>query len=189
MNDINNLGVRGQVLYNVSDKVKVTFIADATRQRPNGYAQVVAGVTPTQRSAYRQFGAITADLGYQLPTVNPFNRTIDQNTATRSNNDLGGVSVNVDAKIGSGTLTSTTAWRYWNWDPSTDRDFLKLDALTFSQNPSKQQQVSQEVRYAGNFAKHFSGVIGIFALAQSVVTTGTEQALSLIHISEPTRPY
>jgi len=176
INDINNLGARGQVLYNASDKVKITFSGDVTRQRPNGYAQVVAGVAPTERSAYRQFGAIIKDLNYQLPPIDPFNRTVDQNTASRSNNDLGGASVNVDAKIGGGTLTSTTAWRYWNWNPSTDRDYLGLNALTLSQNPSKQQQVSQEVRYAGNFSKHLSGVVGVFALAQTLVTKGVEQA-------------
>jgi len=176
VNDINNLGFRGQLLYNASAKVKITFIADATRQRPNGYAQVAAGVVTTQRSDYRQFNAITTDLNYSLPSTNAFDRTIDQNTATKSGNDLGGVSLNVDAKIGKGTLTSTTAWRYWNWDPSTDRDFTGLDALHLSQNPSKHQQVSQEFRYAGNFSDRLSGVAGIFALGQTIKTNGVEQA-------------
>jgi iron complex outermembrane receptor protein len=175
-NDLNNLGFRGSLLYNASARVKITFIADATRQRPNGYAQVAAGVVTTQRSAYRQFNAIATDLNYSLPTLNAYERRIDQNTNTRSGNDLGGVSVNVDAKIGKGTLTSTTAWRYWDWDPSNDRDFTGLDALRLSQNPSKHQQVSQEFRYAGNFSDRVSGVAGIFAIGQTITTTGTEQA-------------
>jgi iron complex outermembrane receptor protein len=175
VNDINNLGFRTQLLYNASSRVKITFIADATRQRPNGYAQVAAGVVTTQRSSYRQYNAIAADLNYKLPTLNAFDRRIDQNTNTRSNNDLGGVSLNVDAKIGKGTLTSTTAWRYWNWDPSNDRDFTGLNAISLSQNPSKQQQLSQEVRYAGDFSNRLSGVVGVFAMGQTVKTTGTEQ--------------
>ncbi|HSY60880.1 MAG TPA: TonB-dependent receptor, partial [Cytophaga sp.] len=176
VNDINNLGFRGQLLYNASSKVKITFIGDATRQRPNGYAQPAAGVVTTERSAYRQFNAIAADLNYQLPTLNAYNRTIDQNTPTKSGNDLGGLSVNVDAKIGKGTFTSTSAWRYWNWDPSNDRDYTGLNAIALSQNPSKQQQVSQEFRYAGNFSDRLSGVAGIFALGQTIKTTGTEEA-------------
>lgn len=176
VNDINNLGGKVALLYNVTDKVKITFSADATRQRPNGYAQVAAGVVTTQRSAYRQFNAIIADLNYQLPTTNAFERKIDQNTNTRSGNDLGGASVNVDAKIGAGTLTSTSAWRYWDWDPSNDRDFTGLNALALSQNPSKHQQVSQEFRYAGNFSERLSGVIGLYGILQSIKTTGTEQA-------------
>lgn len=175
-NDINNLGFRASLLYNATKKVKITFIADATRQRPNGYAQVAAGVVTTQRNNYRQFNSIAADLNYSLPTLNAFDRRIDQNTNTRSGNDLGGASVNIDAKIGNGTFTSTTAWRYWNWDPSNDRDFTGLDALRLSQNPSKHQQVSQEFRYAGNFSDRLSGVAGIFAIGQTITTTGTEQA-------------
>ncbi|MBC7450847.1 MAG: TonB-dependent receptor [Cytophagales bacterium] len=176
VNDINNLGFRAQFLYNVTPRVKITAIVDATRQRPLGYAQPAAGVVTTQRSAYRQFNAIIADLNYQLPTTNAFERTIDQNTVARSNNDLGGASVTVDAKVGPGTLTSTTAWRYWDWNPSTDRDFTGLSAIALSQNPSKQQQASQEVRYAGNISKRVSGVVGIFALAQTIKTNGTEEA-------------
>ncbi|WP_299250697.1 TonB-dependent receptor [uncultured Cytophaga sp.] len=176
VNDINNLGFRTQLLYNASSRVKITFIADATRQRPNGYAQVAAGVVPTQRSDYRQFNSIATDLNYKLPTLNAFDRRIDQNTNTRSNNDLGGVSLNVDTKIGKGTLTSTTAWRYWNWDPSNDRDFTGLNAISLSQNPSKQQQLSQEVRYAGTLSNRLSGVVGLFAMGQTVKTTGTEES-------------
>ncbi|WP_018343142.1 TonB-dependent receptor [Cytophaga aurantiaca] len=176
VNDINNLGIRGQILYNVTTKTKITIIGDATRQHPNGYAQVAAGVVTTQRSAYRQFSAITADLNYTLPSTNAFDRKIDQNTASKSFNNIGGVSVNVDSKIGKGTFTSISAGRYWNWDPSTDRDFIGLDALRLSQNPSKQQQLSQEFRYAGNFSDRLSGVAGIFALGQTIKTNGVEQA-------------
>ncbi|HEX8314093.1 MAG TPA: TonB-dependent receptor, partial [Flavisolibacter sp.] len=126
VNDLNNIGVRGQLLFTPSDKVKITLIGDVTDQKPDGYAQVIAGVVKTQRPGYRQFDSIIASLNYKLPTNNPFDRIIDHNTPWRSGNQLGGVSVNVDAKVGGGTLTSTTAWRYWNWDPSNDRDFTGL---------------------------------------------------------------
>ncbi|MVT12099.1 TonB-dependent receptor [Chitinophaga tropicalis] len=170
VNDINNIGGRAQLLYTPSERVSITLIGDATQQRPEGYAQVVAGVVKTQRPAYRQFDNIIADLHYQLPSRNPFDRLIDHNTTWRSGNDLGGVSLNVDAKIGGGTLTSTTAWRYWHWDPSNDRDFTGLPVLTLSQATSRHQQWSQEVRYAGNFSSKLSGVIGIFVIGQNLKT-------------------
>ena len=78
------------------------------------------------------------------------------------------ISLNVDYKIGNGTLTSTTAWRFWNWDPTNDRDFSELSALTKSQGNSRHDQYSQEVRYAGNITDKLSGVIGVFALAQNL---------------------
>lgn len=170
VNDINNLGVRGQLLFTPTDKISITATGDLSRQRPDGYAQVVAGVVVTKRAAYRQFDQIIKDLNYELPSRNAFDRLIDHNTTWRSGNDLGGVSLNVDIKVGPGTLTSTTAWRYWNWDPSNDRDFTGLAVLQLSQATSKHQNWSQEIRYAGNFSPRLSGVIGVFAIRQDLKT-------------------
>lgn len=168
VNDLNNLGARLQFLYEPSDKVSILIIGDATRQRPNGYAQAVAGVVRTQRAEFRQFDNIIADLGYELPSRNAFDRKIDHDTPWRSGNDLGGVSVNVDAELGPGTLTSTTAWRYWIWDPSNDRDFTGLTVLNKSQAPSRHWNWSQEVRYAGNFSERLTGVVGVYAIGQEL---------------------
>ncbi len=176
INDINNQGVRAQLLFQPSDNTSITLAGDASRQRPDGYAQVVAGVVETKRPAYRQFNSIIADLNYTLPSDNAFDRKIDHDTPWRSNNDLGGVSLNVDQKIGAGKLTSTTAWRYWNWDPSNDRDFTGLQALAKSQNPSEHKNWSQEIRYAGELSSRLSGVVGLFYIDQQVKTHGTEES-------------
>jgi iron complex outermembrane receptor protein len=176
VNDINNIGARAQLLYTPSDKTTITLSGDVSDQKPIGYVQVFAGVAPTLRAAYRQYSSITADLGYKVPSTNPFDRIIDQDTQPKSGNQLGGVSLNADFKLGPGTLTSTTAWRYWNWDPSTDRDFTGLPILTKSQNPSKHHQTSEEIRYAGDFSDKLSGVFGLFFLDQQITTTGREEA-------------
>jgi iron complex outermembrane receptor protein len=175
-NDINNLGFRAQLLFKPSESVSITLAGDVSDQKPDGYAQVVAGVAPTLRPAYRQFNAIIADLGYQLPSLNAFDRKIDHDTQWRSGNQLGGISLNLDAKLGPGTLTATTAWRYWNWDPSNDRDFTGLQALAKSQNPAKHHNWSQEIRYAGDLTEKLSGVVGIFYMDQEVKITGTEES-------------
>ncbi|MBC7487233.1 MAG: TonB-dependent receptor [Cytophagaceae bacterium] len=169
-NTLNNLGIRGQFLYKASERVNIILAGDIARQRPDGYAQVLAGVVTTQRPAYRQFENIIADLNYQPVSRDPFDRKIDHDTPWKSNNDLGGASLNIDAKIGSGTLTSTTAWRYWKWDPSNDRDFTGLSVLSKSQSKSYQEQVSQEIRYAGEINKHVSGVVGVYAISQNIKT-------------------
>ncbi|MEN2400820.1 TonB-dependent receptor [Flavobacterium sp. MC2016-06] len=175
-NTLNNQGIRGQLLFTPTENTNIILAADITTQRPDGYAQVVAGVAPTQRAAYRQFNAIIADLNYQLPSLNAFDRKIDQDTPWRSNQDLGGVSLNIDTKIGGGTLTSTTAWRFWNWDPSNDRDFTGLQVLAKSQNPTRQTQITQEVRYAGQLTSKLSGVAGVFFIDQTSKTDGTEES-------------
>lgn len=175
-NDINNIGGRAQFLYKASSSTSITFSADASRQRPDGYAQVVAGVVQTKRADYRQFNSIIADLNYSLPSTNPFDRKIDHDTPWNSGNDLGGVSLTVDSRLGPGTLTSTTAWRYWRWDPSNDRDFTGLQALSKSQNPAAHENWSQEIRYAGEISKKLSGVVGLFYIDQEVRINGTEES-------------
>jgi iron complex outermembrane recepter protein len=134
---------------------------------------VVAGVVTTKRAAYRQFNAIIADLGYKLPTgtlerPNPFDRIIDHDTPSKANSQLGGVSLNADIKIGSGTLTSTSAWRYWAWAPLNDRDYTGLPVFSISAANSKHDQYSQEIRYAGVVSARLTGVVGAFYLYQDL---------------------
>ena len=168
----NNLGFKGQLYFTPSDKLQVLLSGDVSIQHPAGYPLVIAGVTQTERSAYRQYARIITDLGYQQPKIDPFSREINTNTPWRHNQSIGGLSVNVDYKIGGGTLTSTTAWRFWNWDPTNDRDFSEVSALTKSQGNSRHDQYSQEIRYAGNITDKLSGVIGVFALGQNLQGLG-----------------
>lgn len=174
LNTLNSQGVRAQLLFAPSEKVEIILAGNYTIQKPDGYAQVVAGVVKTERASYRQFDQIASDLNYTLPSTNAFDRKIDHDSPWRSNQELGSASLNIDYKIGKGTLTSTSAWAFWNWDPSNDRDFTGLQALSLSQNPSKQQQISQELRYAAKISSKLSGVIGLYAIDQNVKITGTE---------------
>ena len=168
VNDLSNLGVRGQILFAASDAIAVTAAIDHTRQRPKGYTQVVAGVAPTLRPANRQYPQIAADLGYAPPSFNAFDRVTDVDTPMRSYQDLGGSSLNVDWRVWKGRLTSTTAWRFWDWKPSNDRDFIGLDVTPISAAPSYQTQWTQEVRYAGDLAANVNLVAGGFFFRQTL---------------------
>ncbi|GAB3930608.1 TonB-dependent receptor [Larkinella terrae] len=168
INDINNIGVRGQFLYTPTENVQITVIGDVSNQKPTGYGWPVAGVVTTQRAAYRQFNAIIADLNYKLPYTSAFDRIVDLDTPSKADNQLGGVSVNADIKIGNGTLTSTSAWRYWIWTPLNDRDYIGLPVFTISSGNSKHDQYSQEIRYSGKVSSKLSGVVGLFGLWQDL---------------------
>jgi iron complex outermembrane receptor protein len=170
INDINNIGVRGQLLFKPTDKINFTFIADVTDQNPVGFGWPVAKVVTTKRAAYRQFNAIIGDLGYKLPYKSAFERIIDHDTPSKAGNQLGGLSLNADFKIGGGTLTSTTAWRYWKWDPLNDRDYTGLNSFSISSGTSSHDQYSQEFRYSGKINDKISGVIGAFGLWQDLRT-------------------
>lgn len=168
LNDLNNLGVRGQLLFQASESLEFLLAGDTTRQRPEGYAQVVAGVAPTLRAANRQFAGIIADLNYTPPSYDAFDRITDTDTPWRSRQDLGGLSLTANWKLGPGTLTSITAWRYWDWDPSNDRDFLGLPITTISAANSKQRQWSQEVRYSADLSDSLNTTFGAYAFRQTI---------------------
>jgi iron complex outermembrane receptor protein len=168
LNNLNNLGVRGQVLITPSDLVAITLSIDHSRQRPEGFTQVVAGVAPTLRPANRQYPQIAADLNYTAPSFNAFDRLTDVDTPMRSFQDLGGTALNIDWRVGPGRVTSTTAYRYWDWKPSNDRDFIGLPVTTVSAAPSYQTQLTQEVRYVGDLSPNLNIVTGAFVFHQAL---------------------
>jgi len=178
INNMNNLGLRAQLLYKPNDKINITLAADKSIQRPDGYGWGIAGVVETQRAEYRQFNNIIKDLGYELPYQSAFERKVDLNTQSKADNELGGISLNADFKIGKGTLTSTTAWRYWKWVPLNDRDYLGLPAFTISAGNSLHDQFSQEFRYSGKIRENIDLVVGLIGLYQDLRTdpVHTEEA-------------
>ena len=171
VNTLNNVGVRGQLMIVPTGKLLIMLTGDYTRQHPNGYAQDIAGVAPTERPLNRQYAQIAADLGYTPPSFNAFDRKIDTDTPWRSNQELGGGSVAIDWQKGPGQLTSITAWRYWNWNPSSDRDFIGLPVTTKSASPSRQAQFTQEIRYAGQASPNVNFLAGFFFFRQTLHPT------------------
>ncbi|HVH55979.1 MAG TPA: TonB-dependent receptor, partial [Vicinamibacterales bacterium] len=102
------------------------------------------------------------------PSLNAFDRQTDVDSPLRSNQDLGGAALNIDWKLGPGRLTSTTAWRYWDWDPSNDRDFIGLPVTTISAGTSKQRQWTQELRYARDVSRTVNFLAGAFVFGQRI---------------------
>ncbi len=174
VNDQNNLGLRGQLLIEPSDTFKLTLQGDYNRQRTDCCTQVFARVAPTLRSPDRQFDGIAASLGYEPPSRNPFDRLTDVDTEIRGDQTLGGASVVAEWKLGPGALTSVTAWRFWDWDPSSDRDFIGLPITTVSANPSQQHQYMQELRYSGPLTEAIDISGGVFAFYQSIDSSNNQ---------------
>lgn len=182
INNMNNLGLRAQLLYKPNEKINISLAADKSIQKPDGYGWGIAGVVETQRADYRQFNAIIKDLGYEQPYQNAFERKVDLNTQSKADNELGGISLNADIQIANGTLTSTTAWRYWKWVPLNDRDYLGLPVFTISAGNSAHDQYSQEFRYSGKIRENIDLVAGLFGLYQDLRTdpVHTEEAGSAL---------
>jgi iron complex outermembrane recepter protein len=169
-----NLGLRGQLLFKPSDALSITLAGDYSEQDAACCGSVYVRTGTTQRAADRQFAALAAAQGYTVPSTNPYDRLTDLDATLQAGNKIGGVSLKAKWDIGPGTLTSVTAWRFWDWQPQNDRDFTGLPIVTKSQNPSQQDQYTQELRY------NYSGdrldfVLGAFGFYQRIDTQGTEQ--------------
>jgi iron complex outermembrane receptor protein len=174
INEQDNLGLRGQLLFKPNDDFSITLSGDYSKQDPECCGTTFVRVGRTQRPLNRQYDALAAAQGYVVPSRNPYDRLSDLDSNLNAGNKIGGVSARVKWDVGSGTLTSVTAWRFWDWKPENDRDFTGLPIVSKSQNPSQQDQYSQEFRYNYESQK-IDFVVGLFGFKQRIDTQGTEQ--------------
>lgn len=169
-----NLGLRGQLLWNASPSLNFTFSGDFNVQNPECCVQYYARVGTTQRPIARQYDALAAALNYAPPSRDPFDRRTDLDAAINARQEVGGASLVANWDLGPATLTSVSAWRYWDWQPQNDRDFTGLPITTVSQNPSQQKQVSQELRLASNGTNRLDYTVGAFLFHQTIDTQGSQ---------------
>jgi iron complex outermembrane receptor protein len=167
--DQNTLGtqaVRGQVLWQPSADFKLRLIADYSNFRSECCTQVYLRVGTSLRAPGRQFPALAAAAGYAPPSTNPYDRLTDIDAPLAVKTSEGGVAATADWNIGPATITSISAWRFWNWDAANDRDYTGLPIQLIQRIPSRQDQLSQELRLASNGDHALSYVAGLYYFRQ-----------------------
>jgi iron complex outermembrane receptor protein len=175
INEQDNLGLRGQLLWQPANDVDITLSGDWSAQNPECCGGVYVGYGPTQRAANRQFPALAAALGYTPASSDPFDRLTDLDAPLNAGNKTGGVSFRAVWDVNDrSTLSSITSWRFWDWKPENDRDYTGLSIVSASNNPSQQNQYSQEFRYNYD-GDRINAVLGAFAFHQRIDTQGLEQ--------------
>jgi iron complex outermembrane receptor protein len=174
INEQDNIGLRGQLLFKPTDNLSITLSGDYSDQNPECCGTVFVRTGATQRALNRQYAALAAAQGYTVVSTNPFDRLTDIDANLNAGNKIGGAALRIKWDVGPGTLTSISAWRFWDWKPENDRDYTGLPIVSRSQNPSQHDQYTQEFRY--NYrAKNLGFVLGAFAFHQRIDTQGTEQ--------------
>jgi iron complex outermembrane receptor protein len=169
-----NFGVRGQLLWRAAPNLDFTLMGDFSLQNPYCCVQYYARVGATQRPLNRQYATLAAAAGYTPPSFDPFDRVTDLDASINSRQEVGGVSLVGNLDVGFATITSVSAWRYWDWKPANDRDFTGLPITTVSQNPSQQKQWSQELRLASNGKSRLQYTFGAFLFHQTIDTQGSQ---------------
>lgn len=173
INEQDNLGLRGQLLWRPTDNLDVTLQGDYSTQNPECCAQIYVGTGATQRPLNRQYEALAAFQSYTVPSTNPFDRVTDVDADLNAGNKIGGINLRAVWDVGTGQFTSVSSWRFWDWKPANDRDFTGLPITFRSQNPSQQDQYTQEFRYSRT-SDQFDFVVGLFGFHQTVRTQGTQ---------------
>lgn len=169
-----NFSVRGQLLWQATPNLDFNFSADFSLQNPYCCVQYYARTGATQRPAARQYAALAAAFGYKPPSFDPFDRVTDLDATINSRQEVGGLSLVGNWDVGGATITSVTAWRFWDWQPANDRDFTGLPITTVSQNPSQQKQWSQELRIASTGDRKLNYTVGAFFFDQTIDTQGSQ---------------
>ncbi|HVK81306.1 MAG TPA: TonB-dependent receptor, partial [Verrucomicrobiae bacterium] len=155
LDDLNSQGARLALALEPGGAWDFILRLDASRDRTNSGAYDVA-----------DNGAFT---GAPFADASPTDRRVAQSTDTTQNRDIYGVSGELNWRLDSGTLTSITAYRGYDWDNVQDNDYSVLDMLDTGIN-EHQTQTSQEVRFASDTSDNFSYVAGLFYYFQQLNT-------------------
>ncbi len=173
--DTNTLGtqaVRGQLLFKPDDTIQMRVITDFAKFQAYCCGQVYLRAGQSLRAANRQFGGpagLAAQFGYAPASTNPYDRVTDIDGPLGVDTNEGGVSAITDWNLGFATLTSVSAWRFWNWDAENDRDYTGIPVQLSQHIPSRQDQYSQELRLASNGSGPISYVAGLYGFRQRLV--------------------
>ncbi|MEH3123512.1 MAG: TonB-dependent receptor [Sphingomonas phyllosphaerae] len=168
-NTIGTQAVRGQLLFKPDDTIQLRVIADFTNFQAYCCGQVYLRTGTSLRTANRQFGGpngLAAQFGYAPPSTNVYDRKTDIDGPLGVDTNEGGVSAITDWNLGPVTLTSVSAWRFWNWDAENDRDYTGIPVQLSQHIPSRQDQYSQELRLASNGTGPLSYVVGLYGFRQ-----------------------
>jgi iron complex outermembrane receptor protein len=156
VNGYERYGVRGIVEADLSDTVKLTVIGDWRKANDDCCAEVI-GTQPTGVGALALAGIDFRGDG---------TRTIRQNLVTRTEETSWGVSAQLDAELGSQTVTSITAYRNFANREIRDGDWIGQPVAGIPQlhddGPQTGHTFSQELRLTSPADQFLSYVLGAF---------------------------
>ncbi len=167
---------KGQLLLHATDKLDLTLSGDYSSQDPLGYgtdlrarqARLSARSIASTR-ARRSFEQLHVRRASTRSIASPIStRTCPRRTLSAARR------CSAEWNLDAGKITSVSAWRSWRWGPANDRDFIGLPITTISQNPSRQDQWTQEVRFAAS-TKNIDYVVGVYGFYQEIKTAGVQE--------------
>jgi iron complex outermembrane receptor protein len=171
LQDFDNFTARGQLLIAPASDLEIRLISDYARQKLDCCVNVAAGLFEQLDNGAPvpdNYLARTARLGYLPPPFAPFDRQVDVDAPVAAEMAQRGLSAQVTRPFKALELTSITAYREWDWDPANDADETGLPVVDVARQPSRQKQVSQELRIASRGDHSVDYVAGVYYFDQTV---------------------
>ncbi len=163
LNQSDRTGVRGQLLWNATDELQLRFIGDYNTEESDCCAGVLKTIGANNGAAYlAQIARTGATFQFD-----PNFRTIWTNGNAHMSVKQGGGSVEANWKTDAGTLTSISAYRFWDFAPDNDADGVSLNAIINAAQDVKDKQWSQELRWASPSGQTVDYVSGFYYFYQS----------------------
>jgi iron complex outermembrane receptor protein len=144
LNESNRTGVRGQLFWEATDALRLRFIADYNKDESDCCAGVIKSPGANDGAQYLARIAATGAT-YQF---DPDYRTVWTNGWQHMSVEQGGSSVEANWNVGGGTLTSITAYRFWDFKPYNDADGVSLNAIINAAQQVNDEQLSEEIRWS-----------------------------------------
>jgi iron complex outermembrane receptor protein len=178
LNNQNRLGSRGQLYFQPSDSFDLRLSGDFSHQQENSGAQVLVdpGLTLVNGGTRPNNILVRSARFDYSPTFDPFSRQVNVDRPWAIETTNVGTSVEANGSLAGYTLTSISAWRRWEFLPSTDLDYLPLDIQHTAGNDIWNQQWSQEIRLASPIHRSIDFVAGVFIYRQQLETASVPGA-------------
>ena len=169
LNGYESSGARGKLVWDITDRLSTTFIADYSESEVNCCSSTFRLVDP----AAMFLGLIPQAAVLGGLDVGPENRQTRLDDPTMTNSQEWGTSLKFDYALGESTLTSITAYKNWDYDFTTDVDGTDFDILAaftggalsggiVQGGPFELKSVSQEFRLTSPSSDRFEYIVGLY---------------------------
>lgn len=158
--------MRVQLLALPTDDLTLRLIVDYAHQLQNCCVNMIEGVftnvtngTPIPYNFFQREKFV----GYRQPTFDPFSYDTSIANRTDFEAEQGGVSLRADYDLNGFTLSSISAWRFWNWWPYNGASTgIGIPVATFGNQNDWQRQVTQELRVTSPTGGAVDYIAGFF---------------------------
>jgi len=162
LNGFNRDGVRGQLLLKLADTFSLRLIGDYNRENSDCCASALYSPGPNGGAVYLNF---IRSIG-GVVVVDPNYRTVTLDTRPHVSVNQGSGSAEANWQIGEYELTAISAYRNWRFIPTNDPDGTSVNAITNAGQGVKDEQWTQELRFATPSGRAVQTVVGVYYFYQ-----------------------